>query len=210
MALLDFFIAFFVFMEYFRSISYRKLILIGTACALMLILYRYYQQRYDLNVWMSALSYFDQYKNQSFLIEKFVSGEADYYYGEIYWSSYLKYIPRILWEGKPKSFGFAMINYDFMPESAKAGYMPAFGLGVLYADFGFFSVALAAFVAGVIKRYLYNIFLLSKNNISFLIYAFPLSILSAAFLSINLLVEYLISNRHREAKIKPLADNENA
>jgi hypothetical protein len=198
MALLDFFIALVVFMEYFRSVSYRKVIVVSVACALLLVMYRFYQSGGDTNVWFTALSYFDQYKNQSFLIKELREGRAEYYYGEIYWSSYLKFIPRFIWADKPKDFGFAIINWDFLPNEAKAGYMPAFGLGSLFADFGYYGVALGAFVAGFIRRFLYNVFVKSKNNISFLMYAFPLTIISTIFLLINLSVDYIVEINKRK------------
>jgi hypothetical protein len=103
MALLDFFFAFLVFLEHFRGISYRKVAYMSGVCAMVLIFYRYYQSSDDSDLWTTALSYFDQYKNQSFLIEKLIEGDADYYYGKVYWSSYLKYIPRFLWADKPRA-----------------------------------------------------------------------------------------------------------
>ncbi|WP_276367380.1 hypothetical protein [Chryseolinea sp. H1M3-3] len=154
------------------------------------------------------ISYFDIYKNQSYVINKFLNGEMEYYYGEIYLSSYLKFIPRILWEDKPKQFGFAILNYAIFPESAASGYMPSFGLGTLFADFGFFSVVFTGFVNGFFKNFFYRIFLKSKNNLSFFLFVFPFGIITSAFLLIYLMLDYFIRLARGRPNLEGNADGQ--
>ncbi|MCZ8215425.1 MAG: hypothetical protein O9262_04255, partial [Cyclobacteriaceae bacterium] len=195
----DFFILMLLFLEYFKDISLVKFFGIASLVALLLIFYRYAQTPSgDKNIWLNALGYFDQYKNQSFVIEKILSGEKDYYFGWIYLSSYLKYIPRFLWEAKPYDFGFAILNWHFMPKEAAAGYMPAFGLGGLFSDFGYYGVAFFGYSAGFIKRLLYNAFQKSRNNLSFILFALPFTFVSLIIVVFNLFLNKLLINVGRQ------------
>ncbi|MFZ5972406.1 MAG: hypothetical protein ACOYXA_12510 [Bacteroidota bacterium] len=190
----DFFMLLLLFKEYYHNLSLTKFVVYATAIAGVLIIYRYLQTPgAGENIWYNALAYFDQYKNQSLAIERLRSGEAEFYHGRIYFSSYLKYIPRIIWENKPRDFGFAIMNWDFMPKEAEQGYMPAFGLGGMFADFGYWSVAVIAFFSGLLKRYLFNIFVKTRSNLSFFLFALPLNFLSLMVLATNLFIDRAIS-----------------
>lgn len=192
-ALFDLMILIFIFFEHYGRLTIRKFAVYGFIAAAMLVGYRYYQtlQRDRGSVFETAISYFDLYKNQSTLIKRMVEGDHDYYYGKIYFSSYLKYIPRAIWTSKPKAFGTAVLNYDLFPEYAAAGYMPAFGLGTTYADLGFFSVLLYGLSAGFIRNVLYRIFERSKSNIAFMLFAFPLNFITIFFVGVQVLFEHL-------------------
>ena len=113
--ILDFIIYLCVFLEQFKNLGIKSII---TACmigVLLIITYTYFQFSSRGNLTDHLTSYFDIYKNQSYVINKFIEGDLEYYYGKIYFSSYLKFIPRILWEDKPKEFGFAILNYAIFP-----------------------------------------------------------------------------------------------
>jgi len=181
-----------VFLEQFKNLGMRRII---TACligVIAIVIYTYLQfsSRYDIS--QHLISYFDIYKNQSYVINKFIAGDLQYYHGEIYFSSYLKFIPRIFWEGKPKEFGFAILNYAVFPQSAAAGYMPSFGLGTLFADFGFFSIVFFGFLSGFLRNFFYRIFLKSKNNLSFFLFVFPFGMITNIFLLIFLTLDFFI------------------
>lgn len=190
----DFFMLLLLFKEYYHNISFTRFLIYATFVAFILIIYRFLQTPgAGENIWLNALAYFDQYKNQSLAIRKLIAGDAEFYHGKIYFSSYLKYVPRILWEEKPRDFGFAIMNWDFMPREAQAGYMPAFGLGGLFADFGYWSVAIAGFFGGALRRYLFNMFIKSKSNLSFFLYALPFTFLSLVVLAANLFLDRAVS-----------------
>lgn len=191
-ALFDLIIILFIYYEQFRRLSIKKFVAFALIIGALFVSYRYYQTTQENSVFDTALAYFDLYENQTLLIRTIMEGEHDYYYGRIYFSSYLKYIPRAIWKDKPRAFGFAILNYDFYPSQAAAGYMPAFGLGSIFADFGFLSILVFGFVSGLVKNYLYRVYLNSKNNISFILFAFPLTFVTISFLSIQLFTDFII------------------
>jgi hypothetical protein len=201
-AVFDLIIILFVYFEQFRRLPMRKLFIMGFVAAALLVSYRYYQSKMDQDVFTTALSYFDLYKNQSLLIRKIMEEKFDFYYGRIYFSSYLKYIPRAIWSDKPFAFGSAILNYDLFPENARNGYMPAFGLGPLFADFGFVSVFVFAFFSGMLRNYLYRIFLNSQNSFSFILYAFPQNFVTVFFLLTQVLFDFII--RMSQGRIEPI------
>jgi hypothetical protein len=188
--ILDFIIYLCVFLEQFKNVGVKKIVIACLIGALFIGAYTYFQFSARYSMREHLISYFDIYKNQSYVINKFIGGELEYYYGEIYFSSYLKFIPRILWEDKPKAFGFAILNYAIFPEQASQGYMPSFGLGTLFADFGFFSVVFTGLINGFLKNFFYRIFLKSKNNISFFLFVFPFGMITNFFLFIYLSLDY--------------------
>jgi hypothetical protein len=190
--ILDFIIYLCVFLEQFKNLGIKSIITTCLIGALFIITYTYFQFSSRSNLTEHLTSYFDIYKNQSYVINKFIDGDIPYYYGELYFSSYLKFIPRIFWEDKPKDFGFAILNYAIFPESAAKGYMPSFGLGSLFADFGFFSVIMTGFLSGFIKNFFYRILQKSKNNLSFFLFVFPFGMITNFFLIIYLSLDYLL------------------
>jgi hypothetical protein len=182
-----------VFLEQFRNLSFAKLALVGVFGAASIGLFTISQFK-SSDIEGMFTSYFDIYRNQSYLIEELIEGNRDYYYGEIQFSSFLKYIPRILWEEKPKAYGFAILNYDIYPESARLGYMPSFGLGSTFADFGFFSIVAVGLMTGFVKNYFYQTFLKSKNNLTFFLYVLPFSFISTIFLLFFVVMDFAFSS----------------
>ena len=191
--ILDFIIYLFIFLEHFKKLPFNKLVPGALIAAGVILIYSYFQfSQYDLL--STVVGYFDIYQNQSLVIKSIIEGKMDYYYGEIYGSSFLKYIPRILWSEKPHAFGFAILNYDIFPELAAKGHMPSFGLGSMFADFGFFGLAGFGFIAGFVRKFLYNCFLKSKNNITFFLFAFSINFLVVGFLVLHLILDELVQS----------------
>lgn len=191
-AILNIIILIVLFFQEYYQISIKKIILFAGFAFSFLIIFHFLTSRTPVgSFWTNALSYFDIYNNQSFLIEKFIDEGFPYYNGEIYTSSFYKYIPRIIWEGKPYNYGFAILNYEFFPEWAKVGYMPSFGLGTSFADFGFFSIALGGFLAGFLRNYVFNIFLKNnKNNVSFFLYFYVFDVVMLIILFIIVIIDH--------------------
>lgn len=182
-----------IFFEEYKSAKIWKMALWSLPIFLLLIGYHFMQsQSYFENPFLAAIRYFDIYEKQSFLVDELAKPRQDYYWGEIYFSSFYKYIPRILWSDKPVEFGFAVLNYDFLPDEAAQNYMPSFGLGTLYADFGFVSVILLGFLAGFFRQYTYQIFIRSgKNNASLLLYYFGITPLTFIYIGLQYLISLL-------------------
>lgn len=196
--ILDFIIYLCVFLEQFKNLGARKILVACLIGAFFIGGYTYLQLSAKYTIHEHLVSYFDIYRNQTLIINMLMNGDIDYYHGEIYFSSYLKYIPRILWEDKPKEFGFAILNYAVFPEHAAKGYMPSFGLGSLFADFGFYSIIFTGVFTGFLKNFFYRIFLKSKNNLTFFLFVIPFSIVSNIFLVLFLVIDNFV----RVARIK--------
>lgn len=194
--ILDFIIYLFIFLEHFRNLPFKKLVPGALVAAGVILVYSYFQFSQH-NLLSTVVAYFDIYQNQSLIIKSILEGKRDYYYGEIYGSSFLKYIPRILWPEKPHAFGFAILNYDIFPELAAKGHMPSFGLGSMFADFGYIGLASFGFFTGLIRKVLYNCFLRSKNNTSFFLFAFSINFIIVGFLIIHHLLDELIQSTKR-------------
>ena len=87
--------------------------------------------------------------------------------------------------------------------------MPSFGLGSLFADFGFFSVVITGMMSGFLKNFFYRIFLKSKNNISFFLFVLPFGMITSFFLLIYLGIDYFLrlSGKRAEDTNQLLPDN---
>ena len=193
MAMLSTFIVFAALWEQYKKINYKKLTYIALIMAIGMIGYHSAQNTNDkVDAMKGALSYFDVYNQQSKALTMLVDGDIDYYYGELYFSSFYKIIPRFLWQDKPKDFGFALLNYKIYPEYSADGYMPSFGLAYTFADFGFFSIIFMGILGGLFKNLWYKEFLHNHKNIpSFIIYILDLDIVTYFIITIGYLLSYL-------------------
>lgn len=181
--------------EEYRTVNYKYLSLGLIAIFVLLIFYHSSQSinvTSNQTIFDTALSYFDVYKQQALVVNMFIEGKIDYFYGEISLSSWYKIIPRFIWENKPKDFGFALLNYKVYPEFSAAGYMPSLGLAYTFADFGFFSIAISGLFIGFFKNYFYDIFYRSsKNIVAFLLYVFDINVILVILFSIYYLISSL-------------------
>lgn len=190
-----------LFNEVYRKVSYRKIALFGVLSGILLVLYHFSQTiATDENPLLVALKYFDLYDNQAFLIEELNKPGESLYHGKIYLSTYYQFIPRILWPGKPTDYGFAILNYDFLPEYADVNYMPSFGLGQYYADFGFIGAFCSGFGTGFFRSIAYSIFKRSgQNNSSFFVYYSGLSIMTFLLLSIQYILSLFFKRKSNDS-----------
>lgn len=194
-AIFNFLIFLTIYLEVYKKVNLKVIIWASIPVFFLMIIYHFTQTKDVESPFLAALNYFDIYKNQSFLLKKFNAENYPLYYGEITFSSYLKFIPRIIWEDKPYNYGFAILNYDLFPEFAALNYMPSFGLGTLYADFGLISVMLGGFFSGLLRKFCYNLFKDSGFNSSTLIlYYFSFSILTMQFLFVLFIMDTLLKS----------------
>ena len=173
--------------EEYRKMNYKYLMFLFSFLFLLLVGYHFTQSLNvnDRTVFENALSYFDVYQQQSMAIEMFIDGKIDYFYGEISLSSWYKIIPRLIWESKPKDFGFALLNYRIYPDYSASGYMPSFGLAYTFADFGFLSIIFSGMFTGFLKNYFYDMFKRSsKSVVAFLLYILDVNVILVGLFSI--------------------------
>lgn len=195
-AIFNLLIFFCIYFEVYQKTKVKNILLAGIPMTLFLIFYHFMQTKEGDNPFLVAISYFDIYDKQTFLLKQFTLGKHPLYFGEINFSSYYKFIPRIFWEGKPYNYGFAKLNYDFLPEFAAVNYMPSFGLGSLYADFGIFSIIFGGFLAGFLRKYCYSIYKESGyNNTSLIIYYFSISILTFQYILLLVLFSFILKRK---------------
>lgn len=201
MAMLNTFIVFAALWEQYRSMNYKKLIIISIFAAIAMVAYHAAQNTNDkVNAAEGALSYFDVYNQQTLALNMLTEGKIDYYHGEIYLSSYYKIIPRLIWTDKPKDFGFALLNYKIYPQYSAEGYMPSFGLAYTFADFGFISIIISGLLAGFFKNLWYKEFIHNKKNApAFIIYVLSLDIVIYVILT----VIYVITSLKHDTKNHP-------
>jgi hypothetical protein len=194
MAILSTMIILVTMYEEYKRVNYKVLFISSILVFVLLLFYHFSQtlQNQNKNIFDTALSYFDVYRQQTMALELFVSGKMDYYYGEIALSSWYKVIPRFIWESKPKDFGFALLNYAIYPEFSSDGYMPSFGLAYSFADFGFASIIFSGFFAGMLKNYFYRMFYNSKKDVvPFLLYILDFNIVLCTLFFIFLFIIFL-------------------
>lgn len=157
--------------EQYRKMNYRILSICSIFLAIGLVLYHSTQNTSkDADAIKGAMSYFDVYRQQSLALDMLTSNKIDYFYGEIFLSSYYIIIPRLIWPDKPKDFGFALLNYKIYPTYSADGYMPSFGLAYTFADFGYFSLILAGLSVGFFKNLWYREFIYNKKIFHLLLY----------------------------------------
>lgn len=183
--------------EQYRKMNYKLLSISALLLCIAMVFYHATQNTAkNVDAVQGAMSYFDVYRQQTMALEMLTEDKIPYFYGKIYVSSYYTVIPRLIWPDKPKDFGFALLNYKIYPAYSADGYMPSFGLGYVFADFGYFSLILAGLLAGFFKNLWYREFLYNKKNIpSFLIYALSLDIVMYVIFFIAYAISSLRSKR---------------
>ena len=186
--LLDVFIIALIVLELQKKINFIKI-----SFALLFIAFfggflHYLTYQFD-NPFLSVISYFDYYQNLSFLIDKLSETNFNHYYGEISVSSYLKIIPRFIWEGKPIVYGINLVHQDLLPNEFALGVTPSFfeQIAIPFADFHLFGVIFAGLFNGIIYRFAFDLMHESKySHISILFYYFSFALPYFIFISITL------------------------
>jgi hypothetical protein len=136
-----------------------------------------------------VLEYFDYYVNSAMYYKTYFNGELPLFYGQIWWTDFYGYIPRIFFEDKPYVYGFLLVNEYFFPGAAEATHTPAFGGPIAtFADFGILGVLFSSifnykvFLNTVFLYHIYNNknfhqIELSSNNLFLFIWLFAPSFL---------------------------------
>lgn len=128
----------------------------------------------------SILSYFDHYYYSSMFYADVLNSNFDFFNGEIFITSFYKYVPRAIFIDKPYVYGSVLLNEIYLPGLAELGHTPEFaGQAAYYADFGLLGVLLFNFFDFnfIIKTFFYLLVLKyakRDNNIFGSLYFTPL------------------------------------
>lgn len=116
------------------------------------------------------LNYFDYYANTRLFFEK-IFNEKRLFHGEIFFSSFYKYLPRMIVGVKPKVYGAILIQEELFPGLAEENHYPAF-MGIVYkmGDFGFVELFIRAMITGMIFGIKYDYYKNRKSFWSIIIY----------------------------------------
>jgi len=89
----------------------------------------------SIGFFIQLASTFDYAINFDDFLNRFELGSTE---GSIWLTSFLKYIPRFLWNAKPEIYGFLLIHEQLFPSEIALGYFPSVfeEYAVVLADFG--------------------------------------------------------------------------
>ncbi len=117
-----------------------KLILISIFGILFIwIVTKIYADGRSIPLLYQLTSTFDYIINFQYFLEEFPLGSNQ---GTIFFESFYKYVPRILWDEKPIIYGFLHIHQYLYPEELASNFTPSTfeGYTVWLADFGYWGI----------------------------------------------------------------------
>ena len=85
-----------------------------------------------------------------------------YLYGKSFLYTFVLFVPRVLWPGKPVNPNLELIEHALAPSARKAGTAMA-NIGEFYANFGWSGVIIGMFLVGLAARWLKKRFILRDN-----------------------------------------------
>lgn len=90
------------------------------------------------NFFYRFYSYVDNFKYSSRVFTDYAENNFDFFHGQIFFTEYWKYIPRMIYPEKPYVWGSTVLLESYYPGLASTGATPSFGSRTKYfADFGF-------------------------------------------------------------------------
>lgn len=124
-----------------RKVSLVKLIaLFGLGITTLVIIAAFFANNY-YGFLLQLSSSFDYFNNFVYFYNNYEFGSNS---GEIYSTSYYRYLPRFIWEEKPYLYGAVLIHQALYPDEVALGFFPSVyeGYAVWLADFSYTGVAL--------------------------------------------------------------------
>jgi hypothetical protein len=122
----------------------RRIFILASSLIFFILLLLFFNSGFEFGISESLdsiVSYFDHYYYSTLFYEDILNGKINYFFGEIYFTSFYKYIPRILFESKPFAYGSVLLNELYLPGMAELGITPEFaGQANYFADFGILGV----------------------------------------------------------------------
>ncbi len=122
----------------------KRIFLLAACLIFFILLFLFFNSGFEFGISESLdsiVNYFDHYYYSTLFYEDILNGKINYFFGEIYFTSFYKYIPRILFENKPFAYGSILLNEIYVPGMAELGITPEFaGQANYFADFGILGV----------------------------------------------------------------------
>lgn len=167
---------------------------------------QYGENKKIINILKSSIYYYDYYTNFTILTDKIYDNTFEYKFGYLTINNFYKYIPRIIYENKPRIYGSLLIHQEIYPQYVKVGYFPSFyePLAVIFSDFSFLGAFLGGFLLGNIKKMMYNLYK-KTDNIIYVILIFSSAIIDLE--TIILFVAIILLYNLLEAFKKKLKKN---
>ncbi len=88
-----------------------------------------------------------------------------YLRGDTYYPALFKFVPRLIWEGKPKELSGLEQRYGFLPEDNEINGFKVTQLGEMYMNFGALGILLGMLLLGVLYRVLYQLFFHDRASV---------------------------------------------
>lgn len=155
-----------VFLWFIRWRHINKLLILGAPFIFCLLIYNLYLALGDTFDLLAIVQYFDYYKNAAIYYNAILNNEIDLFYGEVFFSSFWSYVPRVLVPDKPFVYGVTLVNEIFFPGQAALTNTPSFGGAVQeFSDFGLIGVVFFGFFSSQSIIVALSSHVLFKNNI---------------------------------------------
>lgn len=148
---------------------------------------------------LTVANYSDYNRNASLILD---DKSADVYYGRLGFENFIfSKIPRVIWADKPKNFGSFYLSEFYFPRIFDLDQgAPSFGIGVYFADFGFFAFFVIPIIYFFTGKFLKHFILSCERNVTvfsfvMLLFFADVNLLPAGvgyFLLEHLLIAYVL------------------
>jgi hypothetical protein len=154
-----------VYLEGFRY-SFGRSFVYATVAGVSLIYIFAFNYRGTIdNIFVTVAEYSDYNRNGALVLQDDTIG---HYKGELTWESvWIPKVPRVLWPNKPKIFGEFRLAVQYFPQWFLLDQgSPSFGIGIYFADFGWYSFLIYPFIqliCGLLLSVCLNRLIVSPN-----------------------------------------------
>lgn len=178
----------------------RKILILGVM-VFLLLMYHNVSSTVEGTPLSILAGYFDYYQNLAHVLEKADLGiQSSLTHGEIFFSQFYSFIPRIFWSGKPEIYGHLLIHERIFPAELITGYTRGIGstLAVPFMDGGLIWLFACGITKGVITALLYYHSLTSSKYQN---YSFILLLLGVSVKVIGMLLLISLISKYTKYKI---------
>ena len=135
-----------VFVWFFYRRFFWHILLPSSFTVVCLLFYNLYLSYGSID-YRKVAGYFDYYYNSSRYFKAYFEGRLMLYYGYLSLTDLWRFVPRILYPGKPFVYGVLHLNEFFYPGMAAKTHTPGFGGPIMaFADYSVFGVIVSAFL----------------------------------------------------------------
>lgn len=119
-----------------------KIVPLGLVAGIIFFLFMFGQFSSKIALTERLFNYLETTSLASIIFDMYNKGDLNFYYGEIFLSSFWFFVPRAVFPEKPYEYGATFLLGEFFPGMAATGATPSFGFATLFADFGWFGCIL--------------------------------------------------------------------